>query len=75
MTLHSSLLRYLRNLDRLEEEHPDMLADITGGIWAPQRDIDVRHAMFCCAAFYFSEEYPKWCEIVQKVHDMWEEEE
>tara|TARA_R110001599_G_scaffold3325_3_gene18486 strand:+ start:7101 stop:7334 length:234 start_codon:yes stop_codon:yes gene_type:complete len=73
--LDLSILRYLVNLDRLKKENPSTLTDITGGLWIPQRDICVEHMMFSCASFYFSKEYPKWCEIVQKIHDMWEEEE
>jgi len=69
------IVQFLENLDRLKEENPNMLTDITGGLWIPQRSIDVEHMMFCCASFYFSGKYANWCEVVQKIHDMWEEEE
>jgi len=72
-TMAPRIGQFLKNLHRLKKENPDMLTDITGGAWIPQRDIYLEHMMLCCASFYFSGEYANWCETVQKIHDMWEE--
>lgn len=72
MLLHMN--RFLTNLDRLEQENPNALAEITKGAWSTERSVAVKHALSSCAAFYFSppELYTEWTEMVQQIYDMWE---